>query len=722
MTFSKAFQLSSYSLLFSGLISLFVTGGVGPILAVGYLLVVAWKAKREIWGRNLRPLNRKGPVESGGLDLTGGQQLILIILILTFFVVDLSAISGFVPATVHLLIFISLLKVFHSKREKDYLLLYFVSFSFLLLASTFTMSIVFLALLIVYVFFAILTFLLFETRRAYRENLSAHFSLKGYAQAAVVITVLISLASGPIFIVIPRFSLGLFGGKQKGQNLSGFSDTLNLGDIGKILQNPEIVMRVRVDTEVENLPPELKWRGIALDHYDGKGWSVGTRSRPLVLPDAQGRFLVARKRRQDEFQVRQTFFPRPFSNVIFGAPQMLMVFRGPHPRENIRRVDNDTFRLDAGREKLRWYTVISDIVTRNEKLARRPQGEYPGEVQERYLQLPRIHPEIQRLTHQLTGNQDNLVGKVLMIEGFLRDNYRYSLENLSSVDEDPLYDFLFVTKAGHCEYFATAQAVMMRVLGVPARIVNGFRRGEFNHWSEYFIVRQSDAHSWVEGYFPGIGWVEFDATPAGPERPAYGLGLLGQLVDAVDLFWTEVVTFDHFKQIGFFRSTASGIRSNWERVAALSYRLGGLRRFPWREYLRSGQFSIGVALGTAVIALLAWLTYRSRRHFHFFWRRRILKQKAWDIAPEYYSEMLDLLRRKGFVKKLSETPAEFARRVSGSLPGSLLGSITELYYRNRFGSFPLDRKDLSQIYASLRELRRPLLRGVPGEAAVTKLP
>ena len=164
----KAFQLSSYSLLFSGFISLFVTGGVGPILAVGYLLVVAWKAKREIWGRNLRPLNRKGPVESGGLDLTGGQQLILIILILIFFVVDLFTISGFVPATVHLLIFISLLKVFYSKREKDYLLLYFVSFSFLLLASTFTMSIVFLALLIVYVFFAILSFLLFESRRAYR--------------------------------------------------------------------------------------------------------------------------------------------------------------------------------------------------------------------------------------------------------------------------------------------------------------------------------------------------------------------------------------------------------------------------------------------------------------------------------------------------------------------------------------------------------------------------
>ena len=712
MTFSKAFQLSSYCLLFSGFLSLFVTGTVGLVLALAYVLVVAWWARREIWGRN-RPHQKPGePMEPSGLDLTGGQQLLVVIVILACFVVDLSTISGFVPATVHLLVFISLLKIFGRKREREYLQLYLISFSFLLLASTFTMSIVFLVLLIVYIFFAILTFLLFESKKAYEESRSARFSLKGYAQAAALITLLIGLISGPIFVTIPRTSLGLFGSKQQG-HLSGFSDKLNLGDMGKILKNSDIVMRVRVNTKVENLSPELKWRGVALDHYDGKAWSVGKRKRRAVLPDGQGRFLVAQNRRQNEFQVQQTFFLRPFTDVLFGVPQMLMIYRGGIPEGPIVRDDNDSFRLLGRREGLRRYVVVSDIVTRNEKLARRVEAEYPEEMKERYLQLTPIHPAIYSLTSELTRNQDNLVGKVLIIEGFLKNNYKYSLENVSARAEDPLYHFLFDGKAGHCEYFATAQAVMMRIVGVPSRIVNGFRIGEFNHWSEHFVVRQSDAHSWVEGYFPGAEWVEFDATPGGPgERPAYWLSLVGQLLDSVDLFWTEVVTFDRLKQIGFFRAAAFNVQSSWKRVSSLSYRLGSLRWFPWRESLENWKFSKWMVLGGVVmVALLAWIVYRSRRYVRFLWRQRVLKQKPWDIAPEYYSEMLDLLRRKGFVKRPSETPAEFARRVSGYLPGPFLGSITELYYRNRFGNLPLDRRELSQIYTSLKQLRQIRLAG-----------
>ena len=640
--------------------------------------------------------------------MTGWLQLMVVMGILVGFVVDFLLISGFVAATVHLLALVSLLKVFGRKGERDYLLLYFISFSFLLLASTFTISIVFLALLIVYIFFSILTFILFESKKAYEENRSAHFSLKGYASVALVITTLIVVIAGPVFVIIPRTSLGLFGNRHYARNLTGFSDKVNLGDVGKIIQNADIVMRVRLDTEVENLPPDLKWRGIALDNYNGRGWSNTGRKSRQIYRSGQGGFLVAQDRRYNEFQVQQSFLLKPFTNILFGAPQMLLIHKSGSRNEHIVQDANGSFRTFLKRGEFLRYTVVSDVMTRREKLARWVKDDYPDEVGERYLQLPPLHPSIARLTTELTRNQDNFVSKVFRIESFLRGNYGYSLANRSAAADDPLYDFLFLTKAGHCEYFATAQAIMMRILGVPTRVVNGFRLGEFNDWNEYFVVRQSHAHSWVEGYFPGSGWVEFDATPGTPgEQPIYWMRLVGQLLDTVDVFWAEVITFDHLKQIGFFRSVALSLQQSWDKVSTLSYRLDDLQGSGLWERLRNWRFPKLIAV-IPVFALLglAWLAYRFRRYFRFLWKQRVLKRKARDIAPEYYCEMLDLLRRRGFVKKPSETPAEFATRVSADLPAPFLDRITDLYYRNRFGNFPLAQRDLSEIYTSLRQLRR----------------
>ena len=722
MTFARAFQLSGYCLLFSGFLTLFATGGVGVVLAAGYMLTVGWWVKREIFGARRWLRIRDGGQTpklvsadgrasrdelSPGLILKTWQQLILVMVILVGFVLDFLLISGFVVATVHLLVFISLLKVFSRKSERDYLLLYFISFSFLLLASTFAISIVFLALLIVYIFFCILTFILFESKKAYEENRSAHFSLKGYASVALVITTLIVLIAGPVFLVIPRTSLGLFGNKHHARNLSGFSDKVNLGDVGKIIQNNDIVMRVRLDTDVENLPLDFKWRGIALDHYSGKGWSNTGRTGRRIDSRGQGSFLVAQDRRYNEFQVQQAFLLKPFTNILFGAPEMLMIHKTAPPNDHIVEDANGSYRTLLKRGEFLRYTVVSDVMTRNEKLARRMDEGYPDEIRKRYLQLPSLHPSVSRLTNEITRSQNNLVGKALTIESFLKGNYDYSLENLSAVADDPLYDFLFLTKFGHCEYFATAQTVMMRILGIPARIVNGFKIGEFNDWSEYFVVRQLHAHSWAEGYFPGAGWVEFDSTPGSyGDPPIYWLRMVGQLLDAVDIFWTELITFDRLKQVGFFHSVASNLQESWDRVSTLSYRLGDLRGLGSWESLKPWLFSKLIVVIPVFITLgLAWTTYRFRRYFRFLWKQRVLKQEVQDIAPEYYFEMLDVLRRKGFVKKPSETPAEFADRVSADLPSPLLGRITDLYYLNRFGNLPLAPKDLSEIYISLKQLR-----------------
>lgn len=694
MNFEKAFKLSSYLLLLSGFIALFASEALGPVLTALYILVVigSWHART--------------------LNLSNWVQLLLFCVFIGFFVFDVLSLSDFVSATVHLLVLVSLVKVFTRQTERDYLILYSVSFGFLLFAAAYTISIAFLAALVLYIFSSILTFILFESKKAYEENRTAYFSLKGYAQVALGITVLIILISIPIFVVIPRVSLGFFElDRRVDVHVSGFSDKVNLGDIGQILVNPEVVMRVKLDTALENVSPKLKWRGIALDYYDGRSWSNTREGFHRIYRDRRyGGILISNNRRSDEFLVQQSVLLEPFSNVIFGAPQMVLL-AGDAVSGNFLFADgNDSIGVYRRGQGPLKYVVYSDLITREEKLAHSaPLAPIPEASLQRYLQLPELNPEIHRVAKEMTEKQASDIDKALAIEYFLKGNYGYSLDNESARAEDPLYDFLVETKAGHCEYFATAQAVLMRSIGIPTRVINGFQLGEFNDFSDYFIVRQSDAHSWVEGYFPELGWVEFDSTPSVDviePRLSFSRSF-NQFLDAIDMFWTEIITFDRVKQVGFFRSLRVGLRGTWMRLSDISLELTAFSDLEWLMLFRDGDYSklIYVVL-VPLIAAIFWAFRRYRRYFRVLYKQWFFKQESSRIAPEYYLEMLDLLDRKGFEKRASETPNEFVERIQPDFQALEPALITQLYYRNRFGNVPLRSSDLTDVYGWLKELRQ----------------
>ncbi len=684
MSFEKSFRLASYALLLSGFLTLLGADGASALSAVLYLAAIALS-----WSWPER-------------DLSGARQAIVFVLSLAVFALDASLYSGFVSATVHLLMLISLVKLFARKRDRDYLLLYFISFAYVLVASTFTMSVVFLISALPYLFFAILALTLFESKRAFDENRGANFLLRGYLSTATLITILVVLVSIPIFVVIPRGTLGVLRAPNQAElQLSGFSKSVSLGDMGEILINTSVVMRIKVDTAPENLPFDLKWRGVAFDHYDGKRWSRTRTVRRIPRNDQYHGFLVAHdSRRQEEFLVRQTIYQEPFTNVIFGVPEIILI--SGTGRSFVLKDGNDTFSTASSRPVK--YTVFSDLITRKERLARPFQGEYAEDVRQYYLQLPDLHPEIARLALELTGKETNPVNKAFTLERSLKERYQYSLENRSSLAQDPLYDFLFVTRTGHCQYFSTAQAVMMRTLGIPARVVNGFQRGNFNRWSEHFIVRQSDAHSWVEGYFPGLGWVEFDSTPVSPgDEPFFLTWTAGQLLDAIEVFWTDVVTFDHLKQYGFFQALGEEFRGTWSRAWEGTLKLGQVVR-SWRAQLSSGSFLFVLSLLAAALAA-TWFARYYRSYLGLIWKQRILHHEDWELAPHYYLELLRILGRRGFTKGVSETPGEFAKRIRREVESSIPDQLTELYYRNRFGNYPLESNEISKIYSSLRRLR-----------------
>lgn len=698
MTFSRAFRLSSNLLLLAGFNALFTAGAAGPWLAALFLgaLAVNWK-----WGE---------------FHVSQGMQATLFFVFLAFFAVDLALVSGLVQSSVHLLVLISLVKALSEKRDRDYLLMYCISFTFLLIASTYTISVLFLASLIFYFFLCILTFILFESKKAYEDNPRATFSIRSYAQAAALITALIAVLSVPIFLAVPRAAWGLFRAPETfGSNLSGFSDRVNLGDIGRIIANRSVFMRVEVDRPPEALPVDLKWRGIALDHFDGGAWTNTERDYYQIVEESYPqsrsaerakRFIVPAQRRSDESLLSQNITVEPSSKIIFGADRILQVAGNRIPGQTILRDQNGTLSFYRNPADSLRYTVHSDLESRARQLRRIRPGRIPDEVRRRYLQLPKLDPRIPEMARRLTAARSSPAAKALMLENHLRTGFAYSLDNRSANAADPLSDFLFDSRSGHCEYFATSMAVMLRVLGIPSRVVNGFRRGEYNQWSDYWIVRQSDAHSWVEAYFPGVGWVDFDATPAARgDASYYAARLASQFLDAVDVFWTEVVTFDRIKQYSFFVRLGSNLRGSVDRFSLSLYRLDYFGRKVWkgaREWEGPGWFGAFAVLAAAAGSLILW---RRRASLWLFWKKTVLRKSPSELAPSYYLELLEILRRKGFVRSRSETPGEFLQRVGDRLDPRPAAAITDYYYRSRYGNHPLRQGDLDEIQHCLRRLK-----------------
>ncbi len=701
MTCGGAFKFYSYLLLIVSFLTLILSGGISIVLASVYLgaMAISWRYQLKF--------------------LSGRLQLPVVLALMLWLLVDSVLFTSLMDSLVHLLLLVSLVKLFSLKTGRDYLILYLISFVYVLLASSYTLSIFFVVGLSVYLFCAILTFMLHETRKAHLENRTIPFSHGAYLQMAGLVTGLIAILSIPLFVVIPRAPFGFLATDGRGlANLTGFSNRVSLGEMGPILSDSRMVMRVKVDIDPDVFPAEVKWRGVGLDHFDGRTWVNSLRHRQeMIHQGTSGGFLVPRSRRPDEFLVRQDFYVEPFTNLIFAAPNMITYTRGGGYRGIVLQDANDCFNFLPHPSGRAIYWVYSDISSRRDRVLRARlqavdlsnQGVIPVDRESlpRFLQKPALSPEIARLAERITVGTRSPLDAALAIERYLRRNYRYDLSNRASGGQDPLYDFLFVHKSGHCEYFATAQAVLMRSLGIPSRLVNGFRQGEYNNWSGHFVVRQSDAHSWVEGYFGRAGWIEFDPTPSGrPPSPYLIARLSGEWLDALDTFWTELMGFDRMRQITLFHSFGQWLSDRWEAGLGIGQTIHQAKTtvYQWLGNLRK---SVSLSwLWLVSLIAVGFVAYRYRRFVRLLIRKEILRRSSDQLAPDYYLEMLEILRKKGHVKKLAETPREFAVRLTPATLAEPAMNLTDTYYRNRFGNVPLRSADVSAIRAVLSQIRR----------------
>jgi transglutaminase-like putative cysteine protease len=619
-----------------------------------------------------------------------------------------------VTALAHLIVFLSAVKLLQVKKDRDWVFLYLISFFEVLLAAGLSFSPVFLGTLTLYLLCGLSAVTAFEIQKARRAlaytetrllvppdsrvfKKSGQLSWRSSEAArlpfvAVALLILIFVLALPLFLIAPRSgaaTLTRSGGAIP--NFIGFSENVTLGQIGTLKQSDEIVMRVRV----ENAQParELRWRGVALDEFTGIGWRKSPQARQLdPIPERGGFFKVDTTEALHRLTT-QTFFLEPLeSPVLFAAPRVVAL-QGDLP---FVRVDEEGSVQSRRHDFERiMYKALSDTNEPRMDQLRNDLRPLPVSYY-RYLQLPeRVDPRVNQLatTIILHANASNRYDAAKAIESHLQREYPYSFDMKAS-GPDPVADFLFNVKTGHCEYFASAMVVLLRTHGIASRMVNGFLPGEYNEAAGAYTVRQSDAHSWVEVYFPETrSWVTFDPTPSAGRAETVRTGLTAQLQkygEALELLWFQyVVGYDKQEQ----RSLASSIHNrvfDYGRMA--SNMLNTMSRYMNGNVL-------AVAAGVTAFALTLLLVLFGRRIWH--WTRTGLAQSSADARAlsnvQFYERLISLMEQRGVSRDKHLTPLEFAN----TLRSNEVMVITRAYNRVRYGGQKLSATERKEVERAL---------------------
>jgi protein-glutamine gamma-glutamyltransferase len=717
MTFARYFKASSYCLIVSGFAAIASTGRIDlfSVILFSVILAVSWF---------LDTASLRGRIPAHVLQIISLAYLL-------FFAVDYRLLShSLVPAMIHLILFSAAAKLLTVSRDRDYFFLYLISFAELLAASALTVNIAFGICFLLFLVSAVSALALFEMRRSnaiLREQATVQpmvipqklrgtgwelffpFPARLMSLMVVGMTLLILVITVPIFFLLPRLVYGLQKHPTgKTQFITGFSDHVELGQIGTIKRSDAVVMRVQLTKPAFELPVGLKWRGLAFDYYDGRSWT--RTDLHLSETPTQGRFYKLESSAQGTNMLFQTFFVEPLStDAVFVAHKALAV------SIDIGRLQRDSLdNLHAARApaaKFR-YTAVSDLIQPN------PQNmlnweSVPAQSLPQYLQLPRLDPRIPKLAIEATRESAGKYEKARTLERYLQSNYGYSLDpGKTNNTEDPLSAFLFETRKGHCEYFASAMTIMLRSLGVPARLVVGFRSGEYNNIGNNWIVRQHDAHSWVEAFIPPYGWIEFDPTAPDPPRPKPEIiRFLSNVSDALDIWWWEgIVNYDSFKQFQFLGEMRDSADTFLRRASGVFETGMGIIR-SGTNLLNPGEFkSISrykQVIWISAIALIMVLMVR---------KYRILSLIGFPVrtnprlaACNFYMDALQLLGKKGMKRALGQTPLEFARSLQWHPAGEHFLALTRMYNAARFGP-PGTVLDFPEAESLLRSLRASLRR------------
>jgi transglutaminase-like putative cysteine protease len=625
---------------------------------------------------------------------------------------------SFLVSTVHLVLFGMVIRLFSLQRARDHMMLAVLSFLMVLSAAVLTVDSIFLFCFAAFLLVAVITFVLMEMRHSVAEDSGRAQEPKDSAPyrrmsnvllaTAPLLMLMILAGASLIFFLLPRVSSHYLSAYAPSSDLStGFSDRVLLGRIGQIQQSTAVVMHIQIENDLAGAY-DLKWRGVSLSRFDGKVWSNPFTQVDLRLT-ADGNYPLwkfqgdAGSASSPSRLVRYHVLMEPMGTNVFFLADRPATLIG-----NFSHVTTDAggavYNIDADHPVNR-YEAESQLSDPDASELRLAPNSVPKAL-EHYLELPPLDIRVSKLAEEITATAPSNYDKAVTLEQYLRTRFGYTLDLGRITPRDPIAYFLFERKKGHCEYFASSMAVMLRSLRIPSRMVTGFRGGEFNDLTGQYVVRASNAHSWVEAYFPGNGWVSFDPTPGGDLETRSGWSRALLYVDAAASFWREwVVNYDVAHQRSLGEGAASSSRRMYEDLRqwyAENYQrlLNSARRTHQQITHSPGSWMIGSIVASGLLLVL----FNLRQIVQGISNRRIRAHP--DRAPResaalWYDRMLRRLARRGWRKSPGQTPHDFVAAIQEPVLQKKVATFTRAYESARFGQSVEDARTLPELYEEI---------------------
>jgi transglutaminase-like putative cysteine protease len=635
---------------------------------------------------------------------------------------------SFLGASVHLVLFVMVVRLFSLQRPRDHYMLAVLSFLMVLAAAVLTVGSVFLLSFAGFLLVAVITFVLMEMRHSVAAEqthaqdprvadpgvaspgIVSSSQRMAYGLLAIAPALMLMILAGSflIFFLLPRVSSHYLSAYTPTSDVStGFSDRVQLGRIGQIQQSSAVVMHIEIQNDLQGAY-DLKWRGIALSAFDGRVWSNSFEQRhvppagnglyrlaPFV--DPRGAAAVAGR------SIRYRVLMEPLGTNVFFLAERPQSLTG-----NFRQVSVDAggavYDLDTERPINRYEaeSILAEIDSDELRLA---ANTAPVSMDE-YLKLPPLDVRISKLAEEITAPAPSNYDKAVALEQYLSTHFGYTLELPRTLPQDPLANFLFERKQGHCEYFASSMAVMLRSLRIPSRIVTGFRGGEFNDLTGQYVVRASDAHSWVEAYFPGSGWISFDPTPAGSLPARTGWSRMQLYMDAAASFWREwIINYDVSHQRTLGKDAAYSSRRFFDEARQwIERQHRALLRSARRAHRHFSNFPVRwlgglIAFMAVAIALLNLRRLIGALRDHSL--RAHPERAPRESAALWYDRMVGRMARLGWRKSPSETPLDFVAAIQEAALQQKVARFTRAYESARFGKSVDDAQSLPELFQDI---------------------
>lgn len=475
-------------------------------------------------------------------------------------------------------------------------------------------------------------------------------------------------------------------GKMDSENYYGFGNSINQNLRGTM--EPKLVMRVRSQA------PGF-WRMLAFDYYNGQGWEISREQKTTTIPRHHWSYRFSLPIRSDVGETKdivQTY------SIVSDLPNIIPVLSYPRyvffPTRNIAMDSEDSLRSPFYLMKGLTYTIISEVPYRDRTALGNSPEKYAPEITKYYLQIPpEIKSKVKATTLSILSKSEKPLNsayeKALFLAQTLKQNYTIQTDLPSFEDDEDLVEaFLYRYKGGYRDHFSTVLTVMLRSIDIPARLTVGFAPGQFNPFTGYYLVYNTDAYALTEVYFSRGGWFTFDPIPKQELIPPsfeqnQGLGILGYI-------WRWVAGWLPSPIVAFFQNLFELIFTNLSKFVL------------WFWRLFSGSF-IGFLLGTFSLVVLSFLVWVG-----FSQWQNLTKRRRFDKLPpmeRLYQRMLLMLKERGYPKHPAQTPWEYvtsAYQHQQKWRAEVIEEITQAYVSWRYGEKTPDLDYLSKQFKFLK--------------------